>query len=209
MPRADKQAGPTKAEAQIEIANMVACVYSGYPEAAEDYTQAQARLELVRLRGWAEQEADALEAYSGASTRCKTYTEELGQLAKLVRRHLSELWPDLRVVGPRLRPWHDDPAFDWPAAEKELRKIEAAAVGCTQSQERAVLSTPDGPERTTAMTIQACSDRTGWSVATIRRRLQDLDVLVVAGGKYQFLQTDFDHLKETKAGQKRRTAKKS
>jgi hypothetical protein len=38
---------------------------------------------------------------------------------------LPEVWPELRLVAPGAL-WHVDPDFDWDAAERELRLIQAA-----------------------------------------------------------------------------------
>lgn len=118
----------------LEIANLARVVYSGYPDAAKAYARSREDLETVRLRGWVEREPDALQGYIGTSKRCKTYSEKLSDLEKLVVTHLPGLWPELRLVAPAAR-WHENPGFDWPAAERELRTIEATARAAAQQLE--------------------------------------------------------------------------
>ena len=49
---------------------------------------------------------------------CKCDTELQIRLATLVKKHLSNLFPRLKAVGARR--WHDDPDFDWDAADVEF-----------------------------------------------------------------------------------------
>ena len=114
--------------AKVEMADLARYIYSGYPEAAQRYRQDCEALATIRATPrLAEHEADAMYNAKCRSKTCSEYAWALGDVANLVAEHLSELWPDLRLVAPSVR-WHDDPAFDWAAAKKELRTIEAAAL---------------------------------------------------------------------------------
>ena len=113
----------------VEIADLVRIIRAGYPEAAEAYRQDCGVLATIRdTPGMAEHEADAMHNANCRSKTCAEYTQRLGVLASLVTKHLPDLWPDLHLVGSGGW-WHEDPAFNWAVAEKELRKIEAVAVG--------------------------------------------------------------------------------
>lgn len=63
------------------------------------------------------------------SDLCSRWWGDLRCLAMAVSQELPELYPQLRaVVAGRNTPWHDEPGFDWNAAESELQRIEAAAL---------------------------------------------------------------------------------
>jgi len=58
---------------------------------------------------------------------CEARMIMLANLADAVAEHMPQLWPSLRLVS-RGAIWHATPGFDWDAAERELRTIEAAAL---------------------------------------------------------------------------------
>lgn len=136
---------------QVEIADTARIIRTGYPEAAEAYRRDCEVLATIRSTpGMAEHEADAMHNANCRSKTCAEYTQRLGALANLVTKHLPDLWRDLHLVGSGDR-WHEDQAFDWPAAEKELRTIEAAAVG-KDGADREDKKAVDAPALTPPMT---------------------------------------------------------
>ena len=171
------------------IADWCTLLMNGYPPAAVDYRRDPSAMNQRCL--------DALVVL-------------LHNLAEAMPALLPEVWPELRLVAPGAL-WHADPQFDWHAAERELRLIQAAARvagGQGGSTKTPVEPEPDSG-RTMPMTIQRAADLTGWSASTIRRKLRDhdLDVIDTEDGKHLFLQSQLDQLKTAKDAQRRRLGK--
>ena len=117
-----------------EIADEARLIYTGYPEAAKTYRRDTQILQEIRdCGGMAEAERDLLGNCIAWGKICQRHSEAVGKLAIAVATHLPEVFVDLRLVSGGQR-WHDDPGFDWDAAESELRRIEAAALTKTESE---------------------------------------------------------------------------
>ena len=69
----------------------------------------------------------ARKAYGEWDKVCEEYAGSLWRLADLVAKRLPKVYEDLRLVQ-QFTKWHTEREFDWDAAEKELRRIEAAAL---------------------------------------------------------------------------------
>jgi hypothetical protein len=116
----------SKSQDLSEIADLARCLYRGYSETADRLKKEQAFLQSIRQTpSQKEHEAEAIRNCLLSSKVCDQWAADLARLVRLIERHLPAVWEDLRLVG-RFPQWHTR-GFDWNAAEKELRRIEAAA----------------------------------------------------------------------------------
>ncbi len=64
---------------------------------------------------------------------CNKLAADLAELARLVRKHLSHLWPTIPLVAHQAH-WQNQANFNWAAARLELDQIDAATVQATGLQ---------------------------------------------------------------------------
>ena len=111
----------------IEVSDLARLLYTSYFRTAADRDRERENLEFSRSAGRPEFETQARHAYTAWSKVCDEYAGMLSKLADLVAKRLPKVYEDLRLVSQFVK-WHNERDFDWTAAEKELRRIEAAAL---------------------------------------------------------------------------------
>lgn len=107
------------------IADQARFLAYAYPTAAEDYRK---RCEVLQwTRDYSPNDTPSeWQNVLKLDANCGEYRKRLVDLVRLIRVHLPDVYPRLRVV-PEVGPWHSIQDFDWGAAIGELRTIEAAA----------------------------------------------------------------------------------
>jgi len=115
----------------IEVSDLARLLYSSYPGTAKKRDRERENIEFGRnwrdRSGYQYLEDEPRKAYTTWSKVCDEYAGMLWRLADLVAKRLPKVYEDLRLVAQCTK-WHDEREFDWTAAEKELRRIEAAAL---------------------------------------------------------------------------------
>ena len=123
----------------IEVSGLARLLYSDYPKVTRDRERERENIESSRnfadryqenatYSAMAKYQTDqARKAYGEWDKVCEEYARSLWRLADLVAKRLPKVYEDLRLVQ-QFTKWHTEREFDWDAAEKELRRIEAAAL---------------------------------------------------------------------------------
>lgn len=118
---------PAEGNAFVEISDLARILFSDYPKVASDRERERQNIEFARNGGAKHLEDAARGCYTEWDKVCEEYARSLWRLADLVAKRLPKIYEDLRLVRPFTK-WHTEREFDWTAAEKELRRIEAAAL---------------------------------------------------------------------------------
>jgi hypothetical protein len=117
----------------IEISNHARVLYSGYRKVARD--REREKQAISRSAGRPDAETMHRNNYVSWDKSCDQYAEMLWRLADLVAKRLPKVYEDLRLVLQYAK-WHTEREFDWTAAERELRRVEAAALQAAENGER-------------------------------------------------------------------------
>jgi hypothetical protein len=116
----------------IEVSDLARLLYVSYSSTARKRDRERQNIDFARNAGVNPLEDVAHKAYTEWDKVCDQYARHLWQLADLVAKRLPKVYEDLRLVSQCAK-WHTEREFNWEAAEKELRRIEAAALQAAEA----------------------------------------------------------------------------